>query len=97
MAQKALRSKAKPKSSGAQRKHVGAAKKKHTYTKSKATPVKRAQAKYTASVEAAMASRVPSDQRSKLSIIKPSGPISKQKHMKKPLTRGRTRKGSKKH
>eukprot|EP00796_Vickermania_ingenoplastis_P008358 gene8357-gene6556 len=93
MAQKALHSKSKQKSSGALRKYVGEAKKKTTTTKRKSGASGTAAANYINSVEAAMASRVPSDQRSKLNIIKPSGaPTEKAKHKKKPLTRGRTRK-----
>ncbi|KAG5500385.1 hypothetical protein JKF63_03477 [Porcisia hertigi] len=94
MAQKSLRSKAHKKSAGALRKYVGEAKKKSTYTKAKKTPETKARANYISAVETVMASRVPSDQRSKLSIVKPSGPMGKKKHMKKPLTRGRKRKGS---
>ncbi|KAG5498212.1 hypothetical protein JIQ42_03016 [Leishmania sp. Namibia] len=92
MAQKSLRSRSKPKSAGALRKYVGEAKKKSTFTKAKKTPETKARANYISAVEAAMASRVPSDQRSKLSIVKSSGPMVKKKHIKKPLTRGRKRK-----
>ncbi|KAK7201013.1 hypothetical protein NESM_000160800 [Novymonas esmeraldas] len=95
MAQKSLRSKSKEKSAGALRKYVGEAKKKFTYTKAKKTPETKARANYIKSVEAAMASRVPSDQRSKLSIVKAGGPREKKKNMKKPLTRGRKRKPNK--
>ncbi|KAG5474294.1 hypothetical protein LSCM1_03074 [Leishmania martiniquensis] len=93
MAQKSLRSKSKQKSAGALRKYVGEAKRKSTFTKAKKTAESRARANYISAVEAAMASRVPSDQRSKLSIVKSSGPMENKKHMKKPLTRGRKRKG----
>ncbi|CAJ1009928.1 hypothetical protein Q4I28_005242 [Leishmania naiffi] len=95
MAQKSLRSKSKHKSAGALRKYVGEAKKKSTYTKAKKTPEAKARANYISAVESAMASRVPSDQRSKLSIVKSSGPTLTKKHIKKPLTRGRKRKGGK--
>lgn len=95
MAQKSLRSKSKAKSAGALRKYVGEAKKKKTFTKTKNTAENKARAHYISSVENAMASRVPSDQRSKLSIVKSSGPAEKKKHMKKPLTRGRKRKTGK--
>ncbi|KAL7699347.1 hypothetical protein N2W54_007862 [Lotmaria passim] len=95
MAQKSLRSRSKPKSAGALRKYVGEAKKKSTYTKTKNSAEHKARAHYISSVEAAMASRVPSDQRSKLSVVKPGGPVEKKKHMKKPLTRGRKRKAGK--
>lgn len=94
MAQKSLRSKSKQKSAGALRKYVGESKKKSTFTKSRNTPEAKARANYISSVEAAMASRVPSDQRSKLSIVRSGGPMEKKKHMKKPLTRGRKRKGT---
>lgn len=96
MAQKSLRSKSKAKSAGALRKYVGEAKKKATYTKRLNTVEAKARANYIHSVEAAMASRVPSDQRSKLTIVKSSGPVTKQKNAKKPLTRGRTRKADRK-
>ncbi|CBZ28422.1 conserved hypothetical protein [Leishmania mexicana MHOM/GT/2001/U1103] len=92
MAQKSLRSKPRHKSAGALRKYVGEAKRKSTFTKAKKTPEAKARANYISAVETAMASRVPSDQRSKLSIVKSSGPAAKKKHMKKPLTRGRKRK-----
>jgi hypothetical protein len=95
MAQKSLRSKSKQKSAGALRKHVGEAKKKSTYTKTKDSAECKARAHYISSVEATMASRVPSDQRSKLFIVKPGGPMEKRKRMKKPLTRGRKRKAGK--
>lgn len=95
MAQKTLRSKSKSKSAGALRKYVGEAKKKFTYTKTKNTAENKARAHYISSVEAAMASRVPSDQRSKLHVVKSSGPMEKKKNMKKPLTRGRKRKAGK--
>lgn len=97
MAQKALGSKSKPKSKGALRKDVGEAKKKSTFTKRRSDPTGRANANYITRVETAMASRVPSDQRTKLSIVKSSGPlVTKTKNKKKPLTRGRTRKGDRK-
>lgn len=94
MAQKSLRSKSKGKSAGALRKYVGFAQKKHTTTtnKHRHSVEARARAHYINAVETAMASRVPSDQRSKLSVVRPTGPIEKQKHKKKPLTRGRRRK-----
>lgn len=95
MAQKTLRSKSKGKSAGAKRKYVGESKKKSTFTKTKNTPENKARAHYIATVEAAMASRVPSDQRSKLHVVKSTGPKEKKKNMKKPLTRGRKRKGGK--
>lgn len=96
MAQKSLHSKSKQKSSGALRKHIGAAKKKSTHTKRLNSAEAKARANYISGVEAAMASRVPSDQRSKLSIVKPAGPMVKAKGKKKPLTRGRTRKADRK-
>lgn len=97
MAQKALRSKPKQKSSGALRKYVGEAKKKSTFTKRRSTATGTASANYISSVEAAMASRVPSDQRSKLTVVKSAGPpAEKAKNKKKPLTRGRTRKADRK-
>lgn len=96
MPQKTLHSKPKQKSSGALRKHVGEAKKKFTYTKRRNSLESKARANYISGVEAAMASRVPSDQRSKLSIVKPTGPVVKAKNKKKPLTRGRTRKADRK-
>lgn len=93
MAQKTLRSKTKGKSAGALRKYVGEAKRKSTFTKRRNTPEAKAQANYIQSVEAAMTSRAPSDLRSKLTVVKTSAPmLSKKKHMKKPLTRGRKRK-----
>lgn len=96
MAQKSLHSKSKQKSAGALRKYVGEAKKKFTYTKKRSSVEAKAKANYINSVEAAMASRVPSDQRSRLAVVKPGGPIEKKKHQKKPLTRGRTRKSARK-
>ncbi|CCW62409.1 unnamed protein product [Phytomonas sp. EM1] len=92
MAQQYLRTKSKAtKSAGAARKHVGEAKKKSTYTKAKNSVERKARANYINTVEAAMASRVPSDQSFKLRIVKPATQQTK-KHMKKPLTRGRKRK-----
>lgn len=97
MAQKALHAKSKPKSSGALRKYVGEAKKKSTFTKKHFSAKAAGKANYISSVETAMASRVPSDQRSKLSVVKPGGmKIEKPKNKKKPLTRGRTRKSDRK-
>ncbi|EPY38517.1 hypothetical protein AGDE_03925 [Angomonas deanei] len=96
MAQKSLRSKSKNKSVGALRKHVGDAKRKSVHSKSKKDSKAQAQANYIKSVETAMASRVPSDQRSKLKVVKASGPAEKKKNMRKPLTRGRVRKGDRK-
>ncbi|EPY31874.1 hypothetical protein STCU_03150 [Strigomonas culicis] len=96
MAQKSLRSKSKSKSAGALRKYVGSAPRKSTLSKAKKSTKAKAQANYINSVETAMASRVPSDQRSKLNIIRPAGPLEKRKNRKKPLTRGRVRKGDKK-
>lgn len=93
MAQKRLGARSKTKSSGALRKLVGEAKRKTVRAK-KSSIV----GNYIDSVEAAMASRVPSDQRSKLHIVKSSGPPTntKTKNKKKPLTRGRTRKSERK-
>ncbi|CCW68745.1 unnamed protein product [Phytomonas sp. Hart1] len=92
MAQKRLSAKSKAtKSAGAMRKHVGDAKKKSTFTKAKNSIERKARSNYIHSIEAAMASRVPSDQSSKLKIVKPA-PVQRKKNMKKPLTRGRKRK-----
>lgn len=97
MTQKALRSKPKQKSVGALRKYVGEAKKKSTFTKRRPDSTGTANANYITGVENAMASRVPSDQSFKLTIVKPSGSIGmKAKNKKKPLTRGRTRKADRK-
>ncbi|KAH9586100.1 hypothetical protein LSM04_000890 [Trypanosoma melophagium] len=99
MAQKALRGKSRAKSVGALRKYVGESKKKTVHTKSRKTVEAKAQANYISSVEAQMASRVPSDQRGRMTIIKPTTPDAlgkKKKNMKKPLTRGRKRKSAKK-
>jgi hypothetical protein len=48
-------------------------------------------------IENEMASRVPSDQRARLSVLKSTGPAIKNRvaGKKKPLTRGRSRKGGK--
>ncbi|ORC89748.1 uncharacterized protein TM35_000112820 [Trypanosoma theileri] len=99
MAQKALKGKSRAKSVGALRKYVGESKKKTVHTKSKKTVEAKARANYIASVESHMAARVPSDQRGRMTIIKATGPdavVKKKKNMKKPLTRGRKRKGAKK-
>jgi hypothetical protein len=54
-----------------------------------------ATAQYVNAIEGQMASRLPSDQRDKLSVVRSSGPIDPKKNRKKPLTRGRSRKGTK--
>ena len=89
-------------SAGAIRKSVGATAKHKNYTsKHSGKNIFRDQAtsSYITSVETSMASRLPSDQRSKLTMVKsqggPSSTVaasSSKKHMKKPLTRGRKRK-----
>lgn len=97
MAQKSIRSTTKSRSHGALRKMLGSSKKKTVHSKKRNTPEAKARANYIIGVEAAMASRVPSDQRSKLLIVKPgSGPVEKPKNKRKPLTRGRTRKSERK-
>ncbi|ESS66786.1 hypothetical protein TcG_04984 [Trypanosoma cruzi] len=100
MAQKRLKGKSHEKSGGALRKSVGDSKKKTVYGKRRKTIEAKARASYASAVESRMASRVPSDQRGRLTVVKPTaGQTSqreKKKHMKKPLTRGRRRKDAKK-
>eukprot|EP00758_Cryptobia_borreli_P012045 Tbor_TRINITY_DN5714_c3_g3::TRINITY_DN5714_c3_g3_i1::g.19587::m.19587 len=89
----------KGKSSGSVRKKVGTTKKHLAYSgraSGKNSLRDKANSTYISSVEASMASRLPSDQRSKLTVVKPganpSAIQSNKKHQKKPLTRGRKRK-----
>ncbi|SCU71163.1 uncharacterized protein TEOVI_000274300 [Trypanosoma equiperdum] len=97
MSQKGLKGKTRGKSEGALRKYVGEAKKKTVFNKGRKTLQTKARANYISAVESHMASRVPSDQRDRLRVVKATGGLQpKKKHMKKPLTRGRKRKGDKK-
>ncbi|KAG8348377.1 hypothetical protein TRVL_00794 [Trypanosoma vivax] len=98
MAQKSLKGKSRGKSVGALRKYVGESKKKTVFTKSRKTLQTKARANYISVVESHMASRVPSDQRGRLTVVKPDAgkQPKKKKHMKKPLTKGRKRKSAKK-
>ena len=89
-------------SAGAIRKAVGVTIKHKNYTNkhlNKNAFRDQAASSYINSVETSMASRLPSDQRSKLTMVKGQGGPSStvlattnKKHMKKPLTRGRKRK-----
>lgn len=89
------------KSVGARRKHVGhTAKNMRSGIKNKDPLRNRASAGFASQVEADMSTRLPSDQRDKLTVLRTAlkkgteGVIAKKKlkHMKKPLTRGRKRK-----
>ncbi|RNF26867.1 uncharacterized protein Tco025E_00949 [Trypanosoma conorhini] len=100
MAQKGLKGKSRGKSDGALRKYVGDSKKKTVHSKRRNTVEAKARANYVSAVESHMASRVPSDQRGRLTVVKPTAGQTKlsgkKKNMKKPLTRGRKRKSAKK-
>ncbi|ESL08645.1 hypothetical protein TRSC58_03649 [Trypanosoma rangeli SC58] len=99
MAQKCLKRKSRVKSDGALRKYVGDSKKKTVHSKRRNTVEAKARANYVSAVESHMASRVPSDQRGRLTVVKPTAGQMQQKKMKnmtKPLTRGRKRKAAKK-
>ncbi len=89
----------KNKSKGANRKHVG----KHVgRSKGLVMPNNKIREEagklFVRSVEADLASRLPSDQRDKLTVLRNAANLKpilsgmKKKHMKKPLTRGRKRK-----
>jgi hypothetical protein len=93
MAQKGMKAAKKTKSSGAKRKVIGFTKKhKHTSNQGRNAIRDQATSQYINFVERTMASRLPSDQRDKLSIVKPEGPKEDKKGKRKPLTRGRKRK-----
>lgn len=100
MVQAANLKKRSAKSAGAARKNLGLTQKHKSYGKNKMNNAVRSQAgaSYINQVESSMAARLPSDQRDKLKMIKATGngsvhqAITKKKHMKKPLTRGRKRK-----
>ncbi len=93
--------KKKAKSDGSQRKKVG---KQQGRSKGTTMPKNKLRDEatkfYGRAVEADLASRLPSDQRDKLTVLrnapkmKPVLAGMKKKHMKKPLTRGRKRKAS---
>ena len=83
----------KAKSVGGKRKLVGQTKKhKHTSNQGRNAIRDKATSQYINFVERTMTSRLPSDQRDKLCIVKPSGPVEEKKGKRKPLTRGRKRK-----
>ena len=79
-------------SAGSLRKKLGFAKK-HKGHGGKLHNVRdKATSNYISQIETQMASRLPSDQRDKLTTVKPGGPPVEKKSKKKPLTRGRRRK-----
>ena len=85
---------AKPqRSKGSERKTVGQTKK-NMRAESKDYLRDKAGRSFINAIENDMASRVPSDQRAKLNLLKAKGPIIKNRSSgkKKPLTRGRKRK-----
>uniref|UniRef100_A0A7S1Q6S7 Uncharacterized protein n=1 Tax=Neobodo designis TaxID=312471 RepID=A0A7S1Q6S7_NEODS len=84
------------KSKGSARKTVGQTKK-NMRSESKDYLRDKAGKSFINAIENDMASRVPSDQRAKLTLLKAKGPIIKNRSSgkKKPLTRGRKRKDNK--
>jgi len=89
----AVHGKKKMASAGSQRKQIGITKKhKHTTMKGRQKIRDKANSHYVEFVEKSMASKLPSDQRDKLTVVRSQGAPVKKKNMKKPLTRGRRRK-----
>lgn len=88
----------KVQSKGSARKHVGVtAKHKHHNNQGRNKIRDKATAAYVKTIEGQMASRLPSDQRDKLTVVHSTGPApTKKKGLKKPLTRGRSRGDKKK-
>lgn len=86
----------KASSGGSQRKKLGKTKKAHNTVRSDYLRDKAGKS-FMQAIENEMATRVPSDQRAKLTLLKSSGPVltNKKTGMKKPLTRGRSRKAKK--
>lgn len=86
----------KSQSKGAARKKVGITAKHKKHNSVGRNKIRdQATASYVNAIEGQMASRLPSDQRDKLSVVRSSGPIDPKKNRKKPLTRGRSRKSTK--
>ena len=95
MVQRATLKSRKSQSVGSAKKKVGhTPKHKHTNNQGRNAIRDKATSTYINTIEGQMASRLPSDQRDKLSVVKSSGPVTIQskKGKKKPLTRGRKRK-----
>ena len=91
----------KNKSKGADRKHAGKTRRSNKLIAPKNNIREEAGKIFVRSVEADLASKLPSDQRDKLTVLRNSANLKpllsgmKKKHMKKPLTRGRKRKANK--
>src|SRR3989338_7063723 len=91
----------KKRTKGANRKHVGKTTRSMGLTMPSNKVREEAGKIFVRSVEADLAAKLPSDQRDKLTVLlnaanlKPLLAGMKKKHMKKPLTRGRKRKGNK--
>ena len=84
----------KLRSQGSHRKHVGKTAKNMRSSQKPNALRDAARGAFTHAVESAMAQRLPSDQRAKMTVVKNSGAViqNKKKGKRKPLVRGRKRK-----